>query len=240
MTDARADPSSPYGRAWSDHVTQTVAQHGDRIEVTVRADPAWLGAAARRWPVVVDPTIKIQPIDWWQSLDVEIRSDLPTTNLDDIWQLAVGSTTAIKARSLVKFPLSDIPSGTQIASAQLQAWFDGSWGVAPDTAVTIEARRVTASWADTTATWNSINTAFGEAGLGTASRGIDQSAAWHSFDVKNIVQTWLNGTAPNYGFMLKATNETLNQGGLIYEAAPGLAGYGYDYGGETQTARSCW
>jgi RHS repeat-associated protein len=235
MTDAADDPASPHGKRWSDKVTQTLVQHANTVEVTVRADPAWLAAPERRWPVVVDPTIKIQPVSWEQSLDVGIRSDLPTTNLDSLWQLAVGSTTAIKARSLVQFPLSDIPPGTQIASAQLQAWFDGSWGVAPDTAVAIEARRVTASWADTTATWNSMNTRFAEAGLSTASRGVNQSAAWHSLDVKNIVQTWLNGAQPNYGFMLKATNETLNQGGPIYEAAPGIAGvYPYDYGGETQ------
>jgi Disaggregatase related repeat/TGF-beta propeptide len=232
MTDAADDPASPYGKRFSDKVTQTVSQDGDEVEITVRADPAWLQAAERRYPVVVDPTIKIQPIDWWQSLDVGIRSDAPTTNFDGSWQLAVGSTTAIKARSLVKFPLTDIPSGTQITTAQLQTWFDGSWGVAPTTSVAIEARRVTASWADTTATWNSINTAFAEAGLSTATRAPNQSAAWHSFDVKNIVQTWLNGTQPNYGFMLKATNETLNQGGPIYEAAPGLSSY--DYGGETQ------
>ena len=234
MTDAADDASSPYGKGYSEQVTQTVAQHGDQVEVTVRANPAWLGAAQRRWPVVVDPTIEIQPITWEQSLDVGLRSDLPTTNFDSLWQLAVGSTPAIKARSLVRFPLTDIPSGTQIASAQLQAWFDGSWGVPPDTGVAIEARRVTASWADTTATWNSMNAAFAEAGQSTATRGVNQSAAWHSFNVKNIVQTWLNGTQPNYGFMLKAVNETLNQGGPVYEAAPGLVSYGYDYGGETQ------
>jgi hypothetical protein len=181
------------------------------------------------------PDVKIQPITWEQSLDVAIWSQSPTTNFDASWQLLVGTTATGKLRSLVKFPLTDIPSGTQISTAQLQTWFDGSHSVAPSAPVTIEARRVTASWADTTATWNSINTAFAEAGLGTATRGINQSAAWHSFDVKNIVQTWLNGTQPNYGFMLKATDETLNKGGPVYEAAPGLAGvYDYDYGGETQ------
>jgi RHS repeat-associated protein len=231
MVDAADDPASPYGKRWSDKVTQTVVQRGDEAEVTVRADAAWLADADRRYPVVVDPTVKVQPVTWEQSLDVGIRSDQPTTNFDGSWQLAVGSTTAIKARSLVKFSLTDIPAGVQLTTAQLQTWFDGSWGVAPTTAVAIEARRVTAPWADTTATWNSINTAMGEAGLSTATRGVDQSAAWHSFDVKNIVQTWLNGTQPNHGFMLKASNETLNQGGPVYEAAPGLF---YDYGGETQ------
>jgi RHS repeat-associated protein len=232
MTDAADDLASPYGKRFSDKVTQTVSQQGSNVEITVRADAAWLAAADRRYPVVVDPTIKIQPISWEQSLDVEIRSDAPTTNFDGTWQLAVGSTPAMKARSLIKFPLTDLPSGVQLTTAQLQTWFDGSWGPDPGlNDVVIEARRVTAPWADTTATWNSINTAIGEAGLSTATRAKSQSAAWHSFDVKNIVQTWLNGTQPNHGFMLKASNETLNQGGPIYEAAPGLF---YDYGGETQ------
>jgi RHS repeat-associated protein len=233
MVDATDDPASPYGKRFSDKVTQTVAQQGDRIQVTVRADAAWLAAAERRYPVVVDPTIKIQPITWEQSLDVEIRSEFPTSNLDNLWQLAVGTTAGGRIRSLIKLPLWDIPSGVQIDSAQLMTYFDGSHSVTPTNSVTVEARRVTASWSDTTATWNSINTAFAEAGLSTATRAPNQSGVWHSFNVKNIVQSWLNGT-PNYGFMLKAVSETLNQGGPVYEAAPGLAGYGYDYGGETQ------
>ena len=117
MVDATDDPASPYGKRFSDKVTQTVSQDGDEVEVTVRADAAWLAAADRRYPVVVDPTIKIQPITWEQSLDVEIRSDAPSTNFDGTWQLPVGSTSAMKARSLVKFPLTDVPSGTQITTA---------------------------------------------------------------------------------------------------------------------------
>jgi RHS repeat-associated protein len=233
MVDAVDDPASPYGKRYSDKVTQTVVQRDGKLELRVRADAAWLADPARRYPVKVDPTIKIQPVTWLQSLDVEIREDLPTTNLDHLWQLAVGTLAAGRVRSLVKFPLSDIPSGTQIDSAQLMTYFDGSHTVSPTNSVTIEARRVTASWSDTTATWNSINSAFAEAGLGTATRAPNQSGVWHSFNVRNIVQSWLNGTA-NHGFMLKAVNETLNQGGPIYEAAPGLASYDYDYGGEVQ------
>jgi RHS repeat-associated protein len=233
MVEAADHQALSDGKHISDKVTQTVSQQGADIEVTVRADRAWLASPDRRYPVVVDPTIKVQPIDWWQSLDVMIRSEFPADNFDHSWQLAVGTTAGGKIRSLVKFPLNDIPSGVQINTAQLMAYFDGSHSVAPSTRVEIEALRVTAQWWDQFATWDSMNAAFAEAGEGTAVREIDQSHAWHSFNVRNIVQTWLNGTQPNHGFMLKAKDETLDQGGPIYEAAPGLDEYGYDYGGET-------
>src|SRR5262249_10149357 len=43
---------------------------------------------------------------------------------------------------------------------------------------------------------------------------------WNSFSVRNIVQSWLSGSSPNYGFVLKPASEsTLNVGGPRYEAS---------------------
>ncbi len=55
----------------------------------------------------------------------------------------------------------------------------------------------------------------------------NQLAVWDDFPVTSTVQSWLNGTLTNNGFVLKATNESpLGQGGPRYEAS------GYYYGGE--------
>ncbi|MFB9238417.1 DNRLRE domain-containing protein [Plantactinospora siamensis] len=56
----------------------------------------------------------------------------------------------------------------------------------------------------------------------------NETSAWHSYPVTNLVQSWINGTANN-GFMLKAVDEaTLGRGGPRYEAAE------YAYNGENE------
>ncbi|MFJ6572115.1 DNRLRE domain-containing protein [Streptomyces sp. NPDC091292] len=52
---------------------------------------------------------------------------------------------------------------------------------------------------------------------------------WHSFSVKDTVQSWLDGTNTNNGFIVKATDEsgTAARGGPRYEASE------FGYGGET-------
>ncbi|WP_316316206.1 golvesin C-terminal-like domain-containing protein, partial [Clavibacter michiganensis] len=45
---------------------------------------------------------------------------------------------------------------------------------------------------------------------------------WHKFPVTDTVQQWMDGTATNHGFVLKATNEaTALTGGPRYESGDG-------------------
>lgn len=228
MHDSRDDRNSVYGKAWSDKVTQTVEQHGAKITITVRADQAWLAAAERQYPVVIDPTITIQPTVS-QSQDVMIGQDTPTTNYDGNWRLSTGTTNATTTtayRSLVRFGLGTVPSGTTLSSAQLRLYYDQDFEPYGKT-VEIEARRVTTAWDEATATWNSINSAIAEAGIGTQTKPANVNGNWHSFDIRNIAQAWVSGTAANHGVMLKAKNEAPQLGGVRYEAAE------YAYNGET-------
>ncbi|MBP2328480.1 RHS repeat-associated protein [Kibdelosporangium banguiense] len=162
MIDARDDANSPYGKAWSGKVTQTIKPDGNRFTVTVAADMAWLRAPERKYPVVIDPTIKIQPTAT-QAQDVMVTSDEPDRNHDGTWRLSVGTTGAGSARSLLKFDLAGIPAGTQLDSAQLQVYYDQDHTTGAND-VAIEARRVTVPWTEATATWNSVNNGFAEVG----------------------------------------------------------------------------
>jgi hypothetical protein len=112
--------------------------------------------------VVIDPTIKIQPTVS-QSQDVMILSDSATSNFDGSWRLSVGTTSTGVARSLLKFPLSTIPAGTNQDSAQLQVDYDQDHTTS-GTTVTVEAHRATAAWDETTATWGNASGNVGELG----------------------------------------------------------------------------
>ena len=225
MTDATDDPSSPHGKAFSDQVTQTVSQHGSLVQVSVHADPAWLNSPQRRWPVVIDPTIKIAPTPS-QSQDVMLLSTSASTNFEGNGRLSVGTTATGIARSLIKFDLSTIPVNTALATAQLQLHYDQSH-TRNDTAVTVETHRMTVAWSESTATWTSSASGVGELG-GTAVKPANLGSAWHNFNVKTIVQAWVNRTQTNNGFLLKAQSETLNQGGPRYEPSELV------YNGETE------
>ncbi|MFG2091264.1 DNRLRE domain-containing protein [Spirillospora sp. NPDC048824] len=162
MYDSKTDASSPFGKAWSPKVTQSMRWDAKAglLHITVQADKTWLNDAERAYPVVIDPTIKIAPTPT-QSQDTMISSDGPATNYDDSWRLSVGTTNSGKSRALLKFPLDEIPSGTRIDSAQLQLFYDQNHTSSANP-VTLEARRATAEWDETTATWNNASGIAGE------------------------------------------------------------------------------
>ncbi|MEU6304790.1 DNRLRE domain-containing protein [Streptomyces chartreusis] len=295
-----------------------------------------------------------------------VLSDQPSVNFNTSWKLSAGNTDTGTSRSLIKFPLSEIPSGTRIDTARLEMYFDQAHTTNAND-VTIGAYRATGAWTESTANWSNTSALVGElsgtsvqvddgdpgttaavgtwkpgsqtSGIdgdylynkdsittdtytwqpkipetasyrvdahyvtatdrstaapytvtgqdGTATYAVDQTAGsggvwaslnggsqidfakgtagkvvlgdtdastaviadavrwvnpasivkntgeynqWHKFPVTDTVQQWLDGTATNHGFVLKATNEsTALTGGPRYEAGDG------DYGGETST-----
>jgi hypothetical protein len=85
MTDARKDASSPYGFAWSPKVAQHVARDAETgtLTLSVAPDAGWLAAPARKYPVVIDPTIEIAPTPA-DAQNTMIEQDTPTSNYDSI------------------------------------------------------------------------------------------------------------------------------------------------------------
>ncbi|MFD2767079.1 DNRLRE domain-containing protein [Micromonospora eburnea] len=154
MYDSKDDRTSPHGRVWSDRVTQRVRQMYGQTTVTVSADAGWLADPARVYPVVIDPTIKIQPVPT-DAQDVQIYSGDTGRNYNDTYQLKVGTDETQTWRSLLKFNLGSIPANTAIDDAQLQLYYDQTHTTyAYD--VPMEAGRITSAWRADTATWASM------------------------------------------------------------------------------------
>lgn len=160
MTDAKKDARSPYGFAHSKDVTQKLTKAGKGWKLTVTPDAKWLAAPERQYPVTVDPTISIAPTPT-TAQDVMISSDGPATNYDDNWRLSVGNTSTGASRALLRFPLTGVPAGTKLDSADLKLHYDQTHTTG-DTEVQLEAHRATQAWTEAQATWNSANTITGE------------------------------------------------------------------------------
>src|SRR5260370_11652518 len=97
------------------------------MRVTVAADGGWLRQAGRRFPVVIDPTIVVEPTAA-DAQNTMIESDTPTSNYDSSWRLSVGTTGSADVRALLKFPLTAVLAGTQIDSADLRLYYHQSFG----------------------------------------------------------------------------------------------------------------
>ncbi|MEV4755359.1 DNRLRE domain-containing protein [Micromonospora sp. NPDC049559] len=162
MYDSKDDASSPHGKVWSDKVSQRISQANGRTTVTLSADGAWLRDPARRYPVVIDPTIRVQPVPD-DARGMRIYSGAPTTNYnrpDGLYQLPVGTDSSQTWRSLVKFPSLNgvVPAGTALDDARLEMFYSRTLEWAYD--VPLEARRVTAPWDPSTVTWQSVNGSY--------------------------------------------------------------------------------
>ena len=226
MSDAHPDANSPYGTSYSSKVSQSMRwdKSTGTVHLTVKPDSAWLASSARVFPVVIDPTILESPTSSTAS-NVMISSDGPTSNYSTSWRLSVGTTTTGVGRALIKFPTPTIPSGTTITSASLNLYWDQYFTTGTNS-VSLEAEQANAAWSPTTATWSNANSIGGTV-LGTAAKGAGVVDQWNDYSVTSAVQAWINGTATNNGFVVRAVNEsTLGQGGPRYEGSI------YAYGGE--------
>ncbi|MGW5472148.1 golvesin C-terminal-like domain-containing protein [Streptomyces chartreusis] len=91
-----------------------------------------------------------------------VLSDQPSTNFNTTWKLSAGRTsTTANSRSLIKFPLDEIPSGTKIDSARLEMYYDQAHTTAT-TSTQIGVYRATGAWDESTATWSNTSSLVGE------------------------------------------------------------------------------
>jgi RHS repeat-associated protein len=203
--------------AWSDAVTQSVTQTGSGIEVTISADEEWLASDERVYPIVIDPTIIVEPTPT-QGQDAMIRKAAPTTNYGESWQLGVGTDSVGAARSVLKFDVSWLPSNTVINTAQVKVWYDQGYYTNAN-AVSLQLRRVLGAWSESSITWNGSTGLAGEL-VSSVTKASYVNSVWHSYNAKPLVQGWVSGSIPNYGVLLRAQDEsTLGRGGAYYEAS---------------------
>ncbi|MBB4981519.1 RHS repeat-associated protein [Streptomyces sp. SFB5A] len=165
MTDAKKDAQSVTGGTYSTKVAQKLTRNADGKgwKLTVMPDAKWLTAKERQYPVVIDPTITITPIDS-DSEDTMVLSDQPGVNFNNTWKLSVGKTDTGVSRSLIKFPLDEIPAGVKVDAARLSLYYDQAHTTNAN-AVALEAHRATGAWSEagaTPATWSNTSALVGE------------------------------------------------------------------------------
>ncbi|QQE75732.1 DNRLRE domain-containing protein [Brevibacillus composti] len=107
-------------------------------------------------------------------------------------------------RSMVYFDLGQIPNNVIINNATL--YLNQSQG--PFTDTTLALYPLSADWNEITANWGN-QPSYNSSYKATATLGTNTGGKY--IDVKNIVQAWVNGTIPNYGFLIKDDVESTSK-----------------------------
>jgi RHS repeat-associated protein len=187
----------------SSAVSYDLEQDGSGWTLRVRASRKWLEDDERQWPVTIDPTVSFSSAN----RDCALDEGTPGTNSCDSTNLWAGKD-AHDHRAILDFDVAgSIPKDAVVLNARLSLWEGGSTrGVAKNLGV----YRMTRQWQEG-ATWNTRDgtnawttsggefdsTKHAETSVGGGGTGYRH---WH---VTKLVQSWVDGSNPDYGLMLK-------------------------------------
>ncbi|WP_255258214.1 DNRLRE domain-containing protein [Bacillus toyonensis] len=207
MNDSNVDQQS--GEAvTSDAVHYDIEKTAEKTyTLTVTADPKWLQAPDRKYPVYVDPSIELKDFD-----NAYASSAYPSVNYSGgkLWDagqnaytLKVGYYDGASGTnfSFIKPDVSNL-KGAKIESATFEAY--AVWHYYGNQPNGVWLDEVTGGWNEGSLNWNnkpgSNNIAHADVGRGQ----------WARFNVTNTVKSWVEGARPNNGFKLHTNGNGQN------------------------------
>ena len=194
----------------SEAVTYTLTDLGNgKYTFGVTADPTWINAEGRAFPVTIDPPIVIGSSN---ITDLYISPSSPSSNFESFYLMYAGDDIFLylKADSL-----PSIPESAYITDAYVSLFSDNWNGQC------IGVYRVTSDW-DSTLTWNSSMSS----GCGARSNelldfnccNIDEESASYrvSWNITSLVKKWYDGTYPNYGIYFTDVDPDENADAVVF------------------------
>ncbi len=183
--------------------------------LTIKPDLEWLKSEERKYPIVIDPTIKTdvthENIDDTYIFDGD--TGYPTRGEAHI--LRVGNNNKMKnpTRTLIKFGLPTIETGDQIIAAMLDICTypdTDEWTPITKERI-IDIHQVTTDWNESTANWQSMNDKYDKNVADYIKYVFDfnEQCKYYYFDITTMVKDWYV-TGNNFGVMLKEHTEVYN------------------------------
>lgn len=164
-----------------------------------------------------NPTYDNTPIEessfnniFYPIADTWIGEYSPTVNHGSDGSLLVsdkyGYTADYEANALLKFNLSQIPSGTSIIVASLYLHYFNYYDTNPVNRI-ISSHRITSDWQENSATWD-LKPSY--QATETANAFVPSSFGWMRWDVTLDVQDIINGISANYGWLIRDYKDPWN------------------------------
>lgn len=210
-------------------VSYELAQgEGDAWVLQVAVDPEWLAQPDLDWPVRIDPSVvkstttygcllwSPYPANYWCS-----PGGFPS--------LYAASNSSWKMRSLLLFNFGSIPADAWVQSATVGLY-------SPEAALGTtgaQLRRVTSPWSGYVSWqctdigtcgsnhWKTPGGDFNGEGAEVLTSKRGSQAGWWEFSdgLAPVVQNWLSGSASNWGFLVKQSDESVSCPGSNCERA---------------------
>ena len=211
--DLNGQASTPTGS----NAKLDVRKVGRGFSLTLELDRAWLKAPERRFPVLLDPTITINP----PVEDASFATTCPGCYPYASESISVGTTSSIVWRGALQFDLGGLPAGADVTTATLQAYWQpqclaAGTGFCNATSHQINAHAMTTSWSTTT-----TSAALGYASAPFASATVtpqlvNTPPSWVSWPITTTLRDWQSLAIPNFGVLLKRNTEPLNASGPMF------------------------
>ncbi len=205
MEDSTTDPVTG-GPAVSGDVHYRLDQRDGSWFLTLELDDTWLDDPERVYPVQVDPSVVEVDSDG----DAFVQDDWPTTNYSGDDELKVGSYNGGASRAISYLLFDDVSSelnNRYILNADLGLFNHWSSSCSPRE---VRVHQVEESWSSGTVTWNNRPGSSSSA-IATDSFAHGENCGgseWETIDLGkkgvDLVQGWVDGSAPNHGLSLWA------------------------------------
>ena len=135
--------------------------------------------------------------------DAAISSSIPTNNFGNENYSWVGDFSGTITRLYIQFNLSSVPVNARIVDADLLLYQYFTFGGSD---FTIELLKINNSWDESTISWDLQPTRSSDPIITSSITA--GATTWNSWDIDDLVQSWLDGGIANYGANLKDTHET--------------------------------
>ena len=201
--------------AYSYDVTMDIKEKKGIYTLTVKASNNWLNDKARKYPVVIDPTIELD-VGRAKTYDCYVDNSQASTSFPYDYYIYAGNSSLGKTRTFIKFDLPALPDNCAvIQNASIRFW-QNSVDMGDGSAGYLNIYNVTSNWVnDRSVTWNAqptfeniaIDYCQFKSGAGTE----------YIFDITKSVKSWYEGSA-NYGLMLKSADETKSKRAQLFSA----------------------
>ena len=203
----------------STDVSISFKQNGDKYIVTVTADKEWINDKSREFPVVIDPTVKLD-VGRADISDVYVDSADPSYSHMYSHYLYVGKNSLGTTRTYIKYNLPDLPDCSIVTGAELvlQQYEHDPGNGATNYIYAYDCG--SNAWTSETINWN--NQPMSKTNLSqytvldyqkyvnnTTSGSTIQAAAYR-FNITKAAKNWYeNGT--NNGIMLASADESVTK-----------------------------
>jgi len=132
-----------------------------------------------------------------------VRQDPNTVHGSETFLALQQYTSSGHQRGFVQFDITSIPQNVTVNDVDFKIYYYLYLAGNP-VGQNTRAKRVTGAWTESTITWNNQpdSTISDEVSL-----NMPGSYGWVNYDADAIVQSWLNGSSTNYGFLVKFDTE---------------------------------